>query len=62
MIYKPKEMINELKTFMSFENGDIVMSGTPKGIENYNIGDIFIGKIYCKDELLVESKWKVNLS
>ncbi len=60
MIYKPKEMMDELKTFMSFEDGDIVMSGTPKGVGNYNIGDNFIGKIYCEDELLVESKWKVN--
>ena len=60
MIYKPKEMMDELKTFMSFEDGDIVMSGTPKGVGNYNIGDIFIGKIYCKDELLVKSKWEVK--
>jgi len=59
MIYKPKEMIKELKTFMSFEDGDIVMSGTPKGVGNYNVGDIFIGKIYSKDELLIESKWLV---
>ena len=59
MIYKPKEMINELKTFMSLENGDIVMSGTPKGVGNYIVGDIFIGKIYCKDELLIEVKWLV---
>ncbi len=60
MIYKPKEMIDELKTFMSFENGDIVMSGTPKGVATYNIGDRFLGKIYCEDELLVESSWIVQ--
>ncbi|MEA2016841.1 MAG: fumarylacetoacetate hydrolase family protein [Campylobacterota bacterium] len=60
MIYKPKEMIDELKTFMSFEDGDIVMSGTPKGVGNYNIGDIFIGKIYCNNNLLIDSKWTVT--
>ena len=60
MIYKPKEMIDEIKTFMSFDDGDIIMSGTPKGVGTYTIGDRFIGKIFCDDELLVESKWQVQ--
>jgi len=60
MIYKPKEMISEIKTFMSFEDGDIIMSGTPKGVGTYNIGDIFIGKIFCDNKLLVQSEWKVK--
>ena len=60
MIYKPQEMIEEIKTFMSLEDGDIIMSGTPKGVGNYKIGDTFIGNIYCNDTLLVESKWVVK--
>ena len=55
MIYKPNEMINEIKNFMALEDGDIVMSGTPKGVGNYKINDKFIGQIYCDDQLLVES-------
>lgn len=60
MIYKPREMIEEIKTFMSFEDGDIIMSGTPKGVNTYAIGDIFVGRIYSKDRLLVESQWSVK--
>jgi len=60
MIYKPKEMIEEIESFMSLENGDIIMSGTPKGVANYNIGDLFCGKVFSGDELLVESKWIVD--
>ena len=60
MIYKPKEMIEEIQSFMSLEDGDIIMSGTPKGVECYNIGDVFIGKIYSNNELLVEVKWEVE--
>ncbi len=60
MIYKPTQMLEEIQTFMSFEDGDIIMSGTPKGVGTYNIGDIFVGKIYCKDELIVENKWIVS--
>ena len=62
MIYKPQEMIEEIKTFMSLEDGDIIMSGTPKGVGNYRVGDIFIGNIYCNDTLLVESRWEVKKS
>jgi len=60
MIYKPREMIEEIKTFMSFEDGDIIMSGTPKGVNTYSIGDTFVGRIYSKDRLLVESQWSVK--
>ena len=60
MIYKPKKMIEEIQSFMSLEDGDIVMSGTPKGVGTYKLGDKFVGKIYCEDKLLVESTWEVN--
>jgi len=59
MIYKPKDMIKEILSFMSLEDGDIIMSGTPKGVGNYKVGDIFIGKIYSNDVLLLQSKWEV---
>ena len=60
MIYKPKQMIEEINSFMSIENGDIIMTGTPKGVGTYVSGDIFIGKIFSCDKLLVASKWKVE--
>ncbi|MFA5216133.1 fumarylacetoacetate hydrolase family protein [Sulfuricurvum sp.] len=60
MIYKPQEMIEEIKSFMSFEDGDVIMSGTPKGVSTYNMGDEFIGRIYSDERLLVESYWIVK--
>ena len=57
MIYKPAQMIQEIQTFMSLEDGDIIMSGTPKGVATYNQGDIFRGEIYCEDKLLVKSQF-----
>jgi len=58
MIYKPDEMLQEIASFMSFEDGDIIMSGTPKGVGNYKIGDVFVGKIFEGEKLLVEVKWQ----
>lgn len=59
MIYKPFKMIEEIKSFMYLEDGDIIMSGTPKGVGSYKIGDVFVGKIFCSENLIVESKWRV---
>jgi len=60
MIYKPLPMIEEIKSFMSFEDGDIIMSGTPKGVNTYSVGDTFVGQIYSDDTLLVENRWSVK--
>ncbi len=60
MIYKPKEMLEEIDSFMSLEDGDVIMSGTPKGVGNYAPDDLFRGVIYYGDEVLVESGWKVK--
>ena len=60
MIYKPLEMLAEIENFMSFEDGDIVMSGTPKGVSTYKRGDKFTGRVYEGERLLVESSWRVQ--
>lgn len=60
MIYKPEEIINEINSFMDIEDGDIIMTGTPKGVANYKKGDIFVGKIFCGNTLLVEQEWVVK--
>ena len=60
MIYKPHAMIKEIESFMSLEDGDIIMSGTPKGVGKYNIGDRFRGEIFYGNELLVFGEWVVD--
>ncbi|MGB3752074.1 MAG: fumarylacetoacetate hydrolase family protein [Arcobacteraceae bacterium] len=59
MIYKPTEMIEEINSFMTLEDGDVIMSGTPKGVGTYKKDDLFEGKIYIEEELLVCSSWVV---
>lgn len=60
MMYKPKGMLEEIETFMTLEDGDIIMSGTPKGVATYEEGDVFVGQIYAGGKLLVEKKWTVQ--
>jgi len=59
MMYKPHTMIEEIDSFMSLEDGDIIMSGTPKGVGTYKKGDRFVGEIFCNDVLLVREEWSV---
>lgn len=59
MINRPYEILKEAQTFLSFEDGDIIMSGTPSGVGEIKIGDIFVGKILQKSVVLLEKKWEV---
>ena len=58
MIYKPEEMIREINSFMSLEDGDIIMTGTPKGVSVYERGDRFEGRLYEGERLLLEVSWE----
>jgi len=60
MINKPNEIIKEAKTFLSFEDGDILMTGTPKGVGEFKIGDVFVGKILYNGKTIVEEIFEVN--
>lgn len=59
MLSKPDRILSEAKTFLSFEDGDLIMSGTPKGVGSINPGDRFTGKIFEKETLVVEGSWVV---
>lgn len=57
MLYKPEDMLKEIESFSTLEDGDIVMSGTPKGVGIINSGDMFLGQIFKDDKLLIQKKW-----
>lgn len=59
MINKPYDIIKEANTFLSFEDGDILMSGTPKGVGEFKIGDKFLGKILYDNKVLIEKEFTV---
>jgi len=60
MIYKPDTILKEIESFMSLEDNDIIMSGTPKGVGSYKIGDKFEAKIYEKDKEILSCEFVVN--
>ncbi len=60
MINKPEDILSEAKTFLDFEDGDILMSGTPKGVGELKIDDVFLGKILYDDKVLLEFNSQVK--
>lgn len=60
MIYKPDTILKEIQSFMSLKDGDIIMSGTPKGVGSYNKGDIFEAKIFIGDKEIINTTFKAK--
>jgi len=60
MMNKPIEILKEVKSFLSFEDGDLIMTGTPKGVGRINTGDRFVGRIFEQEKLIVEGSWVVQ--
>ena len=57
MIYKPAEILAEIQSFMSLEDGDIIMTGTPKGVSTYEKGDRFEATVYEGEKELLRVSW-----
>lgn len=58
MLFKPATFINEVTSFLTLEDNDILMSGTPKGVGAVNVGDHFIGEVFLGDVCLIKHQWR----
>ena len=57
MMYKPTTILGELSKFMTLEDGDIVMTGTPAGVGQVFAGEYFEGKVLAGDAELLSHSW-----
>jgi 2-keto-4-pentenoate hydratase/2-oxohepta-3-ene-1,7-dioic acid hydratase in catechol pathway len=57
MIHKPQEILSEILTFMSLDDGDIVMTGTPKGVGTIDKGDVFSTIVKTNEQIIIEETW-----
>jgi len=60
MIYKPNKILSEIETFMSLEDGDIIMTGTPKGVTTYAKCDVFLAVIYVDNKIILKEEFIVS--
>lgn len=57
MQYKPHAILAEIGTFMTLNDGDIVMTGTPKGVGLVHAGDEFSGRVAVDGTQLAAGEW-----
>jgi 2-keto-4-pentenoate hydratase/2-oxohepta-3-ene-1,7-dioic acid hydratase in catechol pathway len=60
MLYKPGQILEEIMRFMTLEDGDIMMTGTPEGVGPIVRGDQYTGRIMQGGTLLIEHSWTVR--
>ena len=58
MMYKPEEILAELKTYTRLEDGDIIMTGTPSGVGLIHKGASFKGRVIYNNQEIVTALWK----
>lgn len=57
MMYQPDKILEELKSFISLNDGDIIMTGTPKGVGVINKGDVFEAKVKRSNQDIISTQW-----
>ncbi|MCB1585354.1 MAG: fumarylacetoacetate hydrolase family protein [Xanthomonadales bacterium] len=60
MLYKPQQILEEIIRFMTLEDGDVIMTGTPKGVGKIQRNTQFTGRIFQGETLLVENNCPVK--
>jgi len=58
MLYKPQRILEQLSSFMTLEDGDIVMTGTPKGVGEIPSNSTFEARIFTNNTLLLAHQWR----
>jgi len=60
MLFKPQVILSDISQFLSLEDGDIIMTGTPEGVGEVCAGAEFVGKVLLGDKVLAEGQWQAQ--
>ena len=57
MIHTPQAILEEVSSFMTLVNGDIVMTGTPKGVGKIHPLSTYTANLFSGDKLCLSQSW-----
>ncbi|NRD73768.1 fumarylacetoacetate hydrolase family protein [Shewanella sp. VB17] len=57
MMNSPEQILTEITDFMSLQDGDIVMTGTPKGVGIVHANDLFEVRLFDGQTPLIKAHW-----
>jgi 2-keto-4-pentenoate hydratase/2-oxohepta-3-ene-1,7-dioic acid hydratase in catechol pathway len=60
MLTRPTALLAEIGANFTLSDGDLLMTGTPRGVGPLNVGDVYEGRIYDGGQLLVSGHWVVE--
>ncbi|WP_330960281.1 fumarylacetoacetate hydrolase family protein [Photobacterium sp. 53610] len=60
MLYSPEVILAEVQNVIPLMDGDLVMTGTPKGVGEVVAGQVFRGALTCDEKELVTVSWKAQ--
>jgi 2-keto-4-pentenoate hydratase/2-oxohepta-3-ene-1,7-dioic acid hydratase in catechol pathway len=57
MMYPPEAILKELTAFITLEDGDIIMTGTPAGVGGIHTGERFEAQVLAAGRSLLSATW-----
>ncbi|MBT1444721.1 fumarylacetoacetate hydrolase family protein [Shewanella sp. JM162201] len=60
MLFSPESLLEEVSSFMSWEDGDIMMTGTPAGVGPLQVGGHYHAELLRHGELLTSVSWQAR--
>jgi 2-keto-4-pentenoate hydratase/2-oxohepta-3-ene-1,7-dioic acid hydratase in catechol pathway len=57
MMYPPEAILKELAAFITLEDGDIIMTGTPAGVGAIHTGERFEAQVLAAGRSLLSATW-----
>lgn len=58
MLYSPEAILEDLRGFITLEDGDIIMTGTPAGVGPVTPGAAFHGRVLASGVVQAEGRWR----
>ena len=60
MLYPLAVILEELRQFLTLEDGDIIMTGTPAGVGPVQSGECFDGRVLAGEQVLAQAVWQAR--
>lgn len=60
MIHSPMSLLNEVQSFLTLDDYDVLMTGTPAGVGPLAPGDTLTGRVMVDDQVMISTTWTVE--
>lgn len=62
MLFRIPRLLSEISSVMGLEKGDVVLTGTPKGVGSVDIGDVMSAGLRVKGQEIEEGRLEIGVA